>query len=82
MSESLVFLKLKKSLQKYDFIQIFLSESLVFCEGKSDSLRKNEPFFIVNFEWRYSKFYSKLAVNFFVVNFIVYIIVYLVVNFI
>ena len=32
------------NLQKYDFIQMFFSESLIFCEGKSDSLRKNKWF--------------------------------------
>ena len=40
MSESLVIL----NLQKYDFFQMFSSESLIFCKGKSDSLRKNKWF--------------------------------------
>ena len=41
VSESLVF----KNLQKYNFIKIFLSESLIFCERKSNSLRKNRLLF-------------------------------------
>ena len=36
MSESLVFVNLQKTYQKYDFSKKILSESLIFCEKRGE----------------------------------------------
>ena len=52
-----------KNEQKNDFIQIFLSESLVLCKWKSDSLRKNERFArVALLSWATWAFCSQLLI--------------------